>query len=44
MEGSDILSMIAIVISVVAFVLSIRWTIQCNRQKQLDEYERIYDF
>lgn len=44
MGVSDILSIIAIVISVVAFVLSIRWTIQCNRQKQLDEYERIYDF
>ena len=41
---SDILSMIALVISVAAFVLSIRWTIQCNRQKRLDDYKQIFDF
>ena len=44
MGVSDILSMIALVISVAAFVLSIRWTIQCNRQKRLDDYKQIFDF
>ena len=44
MGVSDILSIIAIVISIATFVLSIRWRIQCNRQKQLDDYKQIYDF
>lgn len=44
MGVSDILSMIALVISVAAFVLSIRWTIQCNRQKRLDDYKQIFGF
>ncbi len=44
MRVSDILSMIALVISVAAFVLSIRWTIQCNQQKRLDDYKQIFDF
>lgn len=41
---SDILSMIAIAISLVVLAFSVRWKIQSNRQKQLSRYEKILDF
>ena len=44
MEDPDILDIIAIVISVISLILSVRWTIQCNQQKRLDDYKQIFDF
>ena len=44
MGVSNILSVIAIAISLVALAFSVRWKIQSNRQKQLSRYEKILDF